>query len=603
MKKITSYIIIGMLLIGASCKKGFLDQYPQDAIAPELFFKTETDLSLYVNGLLSLPDAWQYMGDQSSDNAASTAALEIKNMMIGTPSSQTITGGWDWGRLRDINYFLDNYDKAKVAQDVKDHYAGLARYYRAAFYFDKVNRFSDVPWYSGTINPTDSALFKARDPRTLVVDNIMADLLFAVQHIKEKVSSGTPNMWAAKMLYARIALYEGTYRKYHPELNLQSTAARFLDSARAEAQDIMNSGKFSVYAASSPQANQDYATLFSSQDLLLNREVILARPYDYTKDPSNSNSNLNGYVFNDYEQSPSRDLVQTYLMKDGKRFTDIPGYDKMMYTQEFQNRDPLMSQTLAAPGFKRASDLTPYIQRLNKNFTGYHQIKGYANYTDNNIAGSIDFPVYRYAEALLIYAEAKAEMGSLTQADLDLSVNLLRKRVAMPNMDMGAANANPDLVQAAKYPDVSGANKGVILEIRRERRVEFALEGYRYDDLMRWHAGKVLEKIPEGMYFPGLGKYDLTGDGVEDIILIDKSLDIPAEGSKEKNSLGIPLVYYKAGSFGDNVTVYLKNGNAGGAIVTENRARTFQDPMYYYRPIPATQIALNPNLKQIFGWQ
>jgi starch-binding outer membrane protein, SusD/RagB family len=601
MKKITSYIIIGMLLTGTSCKKNFLDRYPQDAIAPELFFKSESDLSLYINGLLSLPGTGQYFGDQSSDNDASTAALEIKNMMVGTPSSQTITGGWDWGRLRNINYFLDNYDKANVAQDIKDHYAGLARYYRAAFYFDKVNRFSDVPWYGNTLNPNDSALYKARDPRSLVVDNIMADLLFAAQHIKEKVPSGTPNLWAAKMLYARIALYEGTFRKYHPELNLQSTANRFLDSARAQAQDIMNSGKFGVYTNAQPE--QDYASLFSSQDLLLNREVILACPYDYVKDPSNSNSNINSTVFGDYEQSPSRDLVQTYLMKDGKRFTDIAGYDKLTYTQEFQNRDPRMKQTLAAPGFKRASDLTPYIQRLNKNFTGYHQVKGYANYTDNNIAGSIDFPVYRYAEALLTYAEAKAEMTTLTQSDLDLTVNLLRSRVAMPAMNMALANTNPDPVQAAKFPDVTGANKGIILEIRRERRVEFALEGYRYNDLMRWHGGKLLEKIPEGMYFPGLGKYDMTGDGVEDIILIDKSQDIPVEASKEKNSLGVTLVYYKAGFIGEDVTVYLKNGTAGGAIVTETRTRTFADPMFYYRPIPYTQVALNPNLKQIFGWQ
>lgn len=600
MKKITSYIIIGILILGASCKKDFLNRYPQDAISPELFFKSESDLILYMNGLLSLPGSWQYTGDQSSDNSATTGNIEIKSMMLSTPSSQTITGGWDWGRLRNINYFLDNYNKADVAQEVKDHYAGLARYYRAAFYFDKISRFSDVPWYGNALTPSDSSLYKARDPRAVVADNVMADLLFAVQHVREKVPSGTPNRWAVKMLYARFALYEGTFRKYHPELNLQNTAARFLDSARSQSQDIMNSGKFSVYTTNQP--DQDYAALFSSQDLLRNPEVILACPYDYAKDPS-SNSNINGYLFGDYEQSPSRDLLQTYLMKDGTRFTDVPGYDKLQFTQEFLNRDPRLKQTFAAPGFKRGSDVTPYIQRLNKNFTGYHQVKGYANSTDNMIANSVDFPVYRYAEALLTYAEARAELGTLTQTDLDQTVNLLRSRAGIPAMNMATANATPDLLQAAKYPDVSGANKGVILEIRRERRIEFALEGYRYDDLMRWHAGKQLEKIPEGMYFPGLGKYDMTGDGVEDIILIDKSQDIPAEAGKEKNSLGVTLIYYKAGSIGEDVTVYLKNGSAGGAIVTETKARTFVEPMFYYRPIPYTQVALNPNLKQIFGWQ
>ncbi|NLU92152.1 RagB/SusD family nutrient uptake outer membrane protein [Chitinophaga sp. Ak27] len=599
MKKFKYHIILGALLLGASCKKDFLNRYPQDQIAADLFFKSETDLSLYVNGLLSLSDTWQYIGDQSSDNTATTASLEIKNMMTGHPSSQTITSGWgDWSRLRNINFFLDRYSGADATQEVKDHYAGLARYYRAIFYFGKISRFSDVPWYGKTLLPDNQDMYKARDPRTVVVDSMMADLSFAAQHVREKVPAGTPNLWAVKMLYARIALYEGTYRKYHPELNLQSTAGRFLDTARAQAQDIMNSGKFTIYNTGSPAS--DYAALFNSQDLTRIGEVILAHPYDYVKGAS---GNINGYVFGDYEQSPSRDLVQTYLMKDGTRFTDLPGYDKLQYTQEFQNRDPRMAQTLAAPGFKRAGDNAPYIQRLNKNFTGYHQVKGYFNTTDNSISGSIDFPVYRYAEALLTYAEAKAELNNLTQGDLDQSVNLVRARAGIPSMNLALSNANPDPILATKYPDVTGPMKGVILEIRRERRVEFALEGYRFDDLMRWHAGKVLEKIPEGMYFPGLGKYDMTGDGIEDIILIDQSQDIPAEDKKEKNSLGISLIYYKAGNIGENVTVYLKNGTAGGAIVTETAARTFTEPKFYYRPIPYTQVALNPNLKQIFGWE
>lgn len=598
MKKLTSYIILGTLFLSASCKKDFLNRYPQDQIATELFFKSETDLSLYMNGQLNLASTWQYLGDQSSDNAASTALLELKNMMTGNPSSQTITSGWDWGTLRNLNFFLDNYSGADVTQEVKDHYAGLAKYYRAMFYFGKISRFSDVPWYGKTLLPENPDLYKGRDPRTLVVDSIMADLSFAAQHVREKVPSGTPNLWAVKMLYARIALYEGTFRKYHPELNLQATAARFLDTARIQAQAIMSSGKFSIYNTGNPSS--DYATVFASQDLLRVNEVILANPYDYVK---GNNSNINGYLFGDYEQSPSRDLVQTYLMKDGSRFTDIPGYDKFQFTQEFQNRDPRMAQTLAAPGFIRAGDKTPYIQRLNKNFTGYHQVKGYFNTTDNAISGSMDFPVYRYAEALLVYAEAKAEQGILTQGDLDQSVNLLRARAGIPAMNLATSNAAPDPVQAAKFPDVSGIMKGVILEIRRERRVEFAMEGYRYDDLMRWHAGKTMEKIPEGMYFPGLGKFDMTGDGLEDIILIDKSADIPSEDKKEKNSLGVPLIYYKAGNIGDDVTVYLKNGTAGGNIVTETTKRTFQEPKYYYRPIPYTQVALNPNLKQIFDWQ
>lgn len=584
-----------------ACQKNFLDRYPETTVSPELFFKSEDDLSEYINGLMNQPGSGQYLSDQSSDNLATTASIEIKNIMTGTPSSQNITTGWDWSRLRNINYFLDNYNKAAVSQDVKDHYAGLARYYRAGFYMGMVKRYSDVPWYGQTIDPADSAaLYMARTPREQVMDSVMADLLFASEHVNESVPAGTPGKWAVTAMYARYALYEGTYRKYHSELKLQSTADALLDTARAAAARIMASGNFALYSTGNPA--KDYTSLFNSQDLSGNKEVILNTPYDLSVKGASS-FNINSTVFGDYEQSPSRDLVQSYLMKDGARFTDISGYDKLGYVQEFKDRDPRMAQTLVYPGFTRAQDASPYIERLNKNFTGYHQLKGYINSTDNTVIGSTDFPVIRYAEVLLTYAEASAELGEITQGDLDKTVNLVRKRAGMPDVTLTDANTHPDPVLAAKYPDVSGSDAGIILEIRRERRVEFALEGYRYDDLMRWHGGALLTVIPEGMYFPGLGQYDMTGDGVPDIILVDKSTQIPTDdNNKIKNSLGVPLIYYTAGSFGDNVTVYLKNGTQGGTLVTETTKRQFIDPKYYYRPIPYLQTQLNPKLTQIFGW-
>src|SRR5690606_36396788 len=131
----------------------------------------------------------------------------------------------------------------------------------------------------------------------------------------------------------------------------------------------------------------------------------------------NVTQNVNGVVFGDYEQSPSRDLVQTYLMKDGKRFTDLANYSKLGFVEEFKNRDPRLRQTYIYPEWKREPGSTTYIQRLNKNFTGYHQRKGYVNSTDQNVYNSIDFPVHRYAEVLLMFAEAKAELGTLTQSD------------------------------------------------------------------------------------------------------------------------------------------------------------------------------------------
>ncbi|KQB99040.1 RagB/SusD family nutrient uptake outer membrane protein [Pedobacter sp. Hv1] len=591
------YILL-IVLAGSivACKKGDLDRFPQTSISPNLFFNTEEDLSLYINGLLSQPDRNTYLNDQSSDNTATTAAVEVKNVMAGSTSAQNITSGWSWSRLRNINYFLESYKKASVSNEVKNHYAGLARYYRAEFYMDKIKRFSDVPWYSTSLSPGDQALYKGRDPRALVMDSVMADFDFAYKNVREKVPVGTPGKWAVATAYARAALYEGTFRKYHSEINLASNANTFLDNASKVAGEIIASKKFSIY--NTGKTDQDYATLFNSQDLTTNPEVILTNIFDLSKSKS---QNVNSVVFGDYEQAPAKDLIQTYLMKDGSRFTDQPNYSQLGFVKEFQNRDPRLMQTVAYPGWVRVPDAVPYIQRLNKNFTGYHQLKGYVNSTDNTILNSVDFPVYRYAEVLLIYAEALAELGTLTQQQLDASVNLLRKRVGLPDLNLAQANASPDPLLQQQFDNV-GANVGVILEIRRERRVEFAFENTRYDDLMRWKSGKLLTKSPEGMYFAGLGKYDLTGDGVDDIILIDRSLTIPGEDQKEKNSLGVKLIYYRTGLIGTDATVYLKNGNTGGAIVTEAVTRNFQEPKYYYRPIPQQQVVLNPNLKQIFGW-
>ncbi|MES2456229.1 MAG: RagB/SusD family nutrient uptake outer membrane protein [Bacteroidota bacterium] len=596
MKKNLYILFIGIAAALSACKKGELDRFPQTTISPNLFFNSEEDLSLYVNGLLSQPDRNSYLNDQSSDNVATTAAVEVKNIMGGNANAQNITTGWGWERLRNINYFLENYKKAQVSAAVKAHYAGLARYYRAEFYLDKIKRYSDVPWYSGTLNPGDADLYKARDPRALVVDSIMADLDFAYKNVRESVPVGTPGKWSAAALYSRAALYEGTYRKYHNELNLKVTANTFLETAAKISGEIIASNKFAIYKTGKPE--QDYATLFASQDLTSNKEVILANIFDLSK---GKGQNVNSVVFGDYEQAPAKELIQTYLMKDGTRFTSQANYDKLGFVKEFQNRDPRLAQTIAYPGWIRVPDATPYIQRLNKNFTGYHQLKGYVNSTDNNTLNGVDFPVYRYAEVLLTYAESLAETGALTQAQLGQSVNLLRSRAGLPDLELGTANANPDPVLQAQYPNIE-SNVGVILEIRRERRVELAFENSRYDDLMRWKAGKLLTKSPEGMYFPGLGKYDMTGDGVDDIILIDRTLTIPAEDQKEKNSLGVKLVYYRTGTIGTDATVFLKTGNTGGNIVTETVTRQFEEPKYYYRPIPQQQVLLNPKLTQIFGW-
>lgn len=599
MKFNKQYIIFTLLtsLLAFSCNDSYLDALPETQISKENFFRTEEDLNLYILNLYNYSSSGIYEADATTDNASTTGNNEIKNMMNSTPSSTTITSGWDWSQLRKINFFLENFKNANLPEATLNHYEGLARYFRARFYAEKVNRYSDVPWIDVVITTDNEELLKApRDKRELVVDKILEDFEFASQNVREASLSGSPNQWVVKTEFARFALNEGTYRRYHEELGLQPTATIFLEKATQLSQGIMDSKNFSIYSTGKPL--EDYGTLFYSQNLDNNKEVIMARNYE--------NEVLNGSnwpgMFGNYEYYPLKDLVQSYLMNDGTFYTAQANYQTKSFVDEFKNRDPRIYQSYAYPGWNLIYTSTYtqgggiYVQQLAKNFSGYHQIKGFLNTLDIAAQSGTDIPLYRYAEVLLIFAEAKAELGTLTQGDLDKTINILRDRVGMPHMSLSQAI---DPIQAAKYSNVTGAQKNLILEIRRERRVELAFEGFRFNDLMRWKAGKLLEKNPEGIYFSSLGKHDLTGDGIADIVLLPASATIPEV--KETNELGVALRYYRVGTFGQDVSVFLKNGNQGNVQVIEDTG-SFIEPKYYYRPIPQSETFLNPNLNQIFDW-
>jgi len=583
-----------------ACNDDFLDKTPETDIDAGSFFNTEEDLNLYTYNLYDFPSTNIYTDEAYTltDNAFSTGSVEMKNMMTTNPSSATITSGWDWGQLRNVNFFLANFRAAELSNERLNHFEGLARFFRARFYVNKVKRYSDVPWIDTVVTTDNEAvLFAQRDPRETIVNHIMEDYEFAMNNVDAAAPTGGVNRWVVKADYARFLLYEGTFRKYHAELNLSGSATDILQKAVDIAKDIIDNGSFSIYTTGNPE--EDYGSLFASANLSGNPEIIMARFYEANV----LNGDSGEGVFGNYETYPLKDLVQAYLMKDGSFYSSQPNYQQNEFVEEFKDRDPRLSQTYAYPGWildrsgTYAQGAGLYVQQLAKNFSGYHQIKGFYNSTDQDIRNNMDVPLYRFAEILLIYAEAKAELEQLSQSDLDLTVNKLRDRVGMPHMTL---NPPIDPVEAAKFPNVTGAQRGEILEIRRERRVELAFEGQRHDDLMRWEAGKSLEKEPQGIYFASLGKHDLTGDGIPDIYLLPASQSIPND--KETNSLGKVLQYYRVGTFGQEVSLFLGGATSGNIQIIEDMG-TFVSPKYYYCPIPQAQILLNPNLKQLFGWE
>lgn len=575
-----------------SCNDSFMERYPETSITDKVYFQTVKDLELYTNGLYGGLGA--SYNDVVSDNVLYVEDAGIFKMMRGETTPETVGQWGGWSTVRNINFMLENTGTVKGDLPKINHYVGLARMFRAIQYYGMVKSYSDLPWYSRTIQTTDEdLLYKTQDPRTLVVDSIMADLQFAVDHIEDGASKTRVTLWSALMTQARIALHEGTFRKYHDELNLQD-GNEYLKVARDAAKRVIDSGKFDIYTAQTQY--HPYEALFISEDLSQNPEMIMFADYDKALGRMH-----NAQAMINWTHSMSRDLMEDYLIVENNEaipYTESSVYGKQKMYEVFENRDPRITYTFMQPGFTRDGYQEP--ERAKMGLGGYCQIKFIPRSYDQFGWGAsyTDLPIYRYAEALLIYAEARAELGELTQDDLDITVNKLRDRVNMPHMKLANVLAKIDPRQEAHYPNVDGAQKGAILEIRRERRIELACEGQRYGDLMRWKVGENFANLAEGVYVDKLGYQDITGDNQPDIAIVATQADadaIPA-ADKEKYKLTVYVL--------DGNTFSLSEGDHGYIRLTSQIGKfNFISPKYYYTPLDVKDIQLNKNLVQNPFWQ
>ena len=591
MKKI-AYFLLPVLAVFAfvSCDD-MLDVFPKDRMSPETFFKNDKELQAFsMNFYGMFPGNALFMED-----ADTYIQMGLTDELKGTRQIEPSGNGWSWGALRNVNTLLDYLPNCSdPAARVK--YEALGRFFRAYFYFEKVKRFGDVPWYDKPVGSADTeALNRPRDSREFIMGKMIEDIDFAIANLPSTKSAYEVTKWTAMALKSRFLLFEGTFRKYHTEFDYGTgahDAKWYLDlCAETSAEFIATSG-YGIHTAGG--ANKAYYALFTTQDATDNMdEVILARDYNNAyKVVHSANNTMQSATMG--RHGMTRKLVASYLCADGSRFTDQPGWETMDFVTETQNRDPRLAQTIRTPGYTRIGEKTPCAPNFLFCLTGYHPIKYVMESAKDIYNGSdVDLIIFRAAEVLRNYAEAKAEAGTLTQADLDMSVGKLRDRVGMPHLDMASANANPDpyLTDPAwgGYQNVTGANKGVILEIRRERAVELAQEGFRYYDIMRWKEGKIFEKQYYGMYFPGPGEYDLNSDGVPDILLY--------EGS-ERPSSTIPAIY-KIGS----EDFILSSGTSGNVNPYKGLSCKWNDDRDYLYPIPTDERNLTHGvLTQNPGW-
>ncbi|WP_407484658.1 RagB/SusD family nutrient uptake outer membrane protein [Elizabethkingia miricola] len=544
----------------SSCKQdNFLDRAPQDKPTEDILFKTENDLRLYNNQFYETLPVEYSSQDSQSDNQVPNS---VNSFLAGTDQVPGSGGGWsagDWSNIRACNYFLRKNNDPQLDQNIKNKYNAEVRFFRAMYYWDKVVRFGDVPIYETYLNENSPELYNPRDPHKKVMDFVLKDLDFAVANLPDPTTENRVHKYAALALKARVALWEGTFRKYHS----LGDAEVFLQAAADASLQIINSNRYEIFSTGRPDA--DYNSLFIQDDLSKNRESILSRIFITninTTNYSRGAGNGDGY---------SKDLINAYLCTDGKPISVSPLYaGDDTPENEVKNRDPRYPQTIATPGyimFINENGSTTKLERPNlgtsATSTGYQIIKGRSSDAklQNANQDNIDRFIFRYAEVLLNYAEAKAELGQLTQDVLDISINKLRKRVGMPDMSLASLTPDPN----TPFPGISLP----LQEIRRERRVELAGDGFRFKDLLRWRAGELINnpKTIQGMKLTDAYKAtypkDANGKSQVDNVLLD------AQG---------------------NVRVY-----------PNITARAWDNKMYLY-PLPKDQLLLNKSFKQNPGW-
>ncbi len=587
---ITKFIFLftaAFLMLG--CNDDFLERTPLDEISSETFWNTENDLVVYNNSLYNLArndndvpilmahddgfDSHRYSiwyQDEFTDNIAPRHSRHTRYQQVragkhNVPSNPQWFGYRGWNFVRAINVGLENYNNANIPQDVIDKYAGEARLFRGWFYADKVQRFGNVPWVETPLNIDSEELFATRTPRGEVMTNVLADLNFATEKLPNDWGDGNApgrlNRWCALLVKSRVCLFEGTWRKYHGETD----AEMWLQEAADAAKEVIDNGPYALYNTGDPE--NDYNAYHRVLDLSGNPEVMYWRKYQL----GTFTNHVQSYF--SYTGGATKSMVEDYLCTDGLPITLSPLYlgDEVI-EDVFENRDPRLRQSILHPEdaskyeYHRADGRDyPRITGMSGgriSTTGYHIIKQY-NAADQigKAFNTAESPavILRYGEVLLNYAEAMAELGTLSQGDLDISLNLLRDRVAMPAMDLGDIPVDPRYTSDGISP--------LIAEIRRERRVELFLEGHRYNDLKRWKQGKKLEQPDLGIRWNDAAIARYEG------VTINTTLD-PVSGN-------------------DYIDVYQG---------TDWANPVFDEGKHYLWPIPLSIIAQNPDIKQNPGW-
>ncbi|MEP1088041.1 RagB/SusD family nutrient uptake outer membrane protein [Algoriphagus sp.] len=571
MKKSISLFGLLILLAGTIGCESFIDNAPEDQISVGDYFKTANDIENYVKkyyaGLPTHGSANLPLSETSSDNLI----VAVPNAVI-QGSRAPRNGQWtnEWSDIRSINILFDNLGNVEDDLSAYSQFLGEAHFFRAWFYYEKLQTYGDVPIYVNQLLPGDEDLYKEQDPRTEVADFILAELDLAFQYLGTRASVGNAklNKETALAFKTQVALYEGTWQKYHAGTVFGTNGAdpdKYFQEAVIAAEKLMN-GEYNVGLYSTGKPESDYYDLFGKDNMSGINEVLF---YRIASTAEQLGHELQFYVTRrTRDMSLTWSLISSYLGKDGKPY-DYTGLTQVAKGNDFlrkiaEDTDPRLKATVWIPGDLRVASSgqifdKPFLNGGSEELaaTGF-QVKKFSNPFSS--AAGADFGglsqtgriFFRYGEVLLNYAEAKYELDGTIAYD---ALNALRDRVGMP-----AFEAIPQSEYGANLLDYGYAIDDALYAIRNERRVELALEGQRPDDFRRWAAHNlIIGKRPKGYpfapsEFPGFNP------------LLDEN------GQTDYFQTQLPNGY---------------------------KFRPDQD---YLTSIPSDELVLNPNLKQNPNW-
>jgi len=575
------FLLVTLVCLFVQCDDDFLDRSDLDTISEPSFWKSTNDLKLYVNrfynpkGNKTFP-GWNsneysggiYWADTGTDNIIRPT---VSTLMAGNNTEDTGNGSWKFDNIRRANYFMANYETVEADFDTYKHYVGEALFFRAYFNFTMLKNYGEYPYTNEVLSEVSEELNAPRTPRNTIVQNIIADLDEAIGHMDSgrKGKGNRLSSEIAMLFKARVALYEGTWEKYHAGTDFGvsgSDGSSFLTIAASAANDVISSGIYSIH--NTGDTANDYWNIFNQENYAGHSEVMFWRAYN--ADLSLAHNGQRYLSVSGGGRGISKGLVDDYLCTDGQPIATSALYqgDADLPTVS-ANRDLRLSQTIWLPGQAMNSDGATVLREFELPdldltgesvcVTGYQIRKG--AHPDKKYktvrSGTTSSPIFRYAEALLIFAEAKAELGTITQADVDVTINKLRARAGMPNLSIGGITTDPNWL----YPSLSP----IINEIRREWHVEFAVEGYRMNDLKRWAAmgDVIVGKRVLGAQFSQTDFPDMV---------IGQDVQVDANGYIDAHANEVP---------------------SGMQFVLGRD---------YLLPVPKQELTLNPDLTQNPGW-